>query len=117
MTLTALLNRTCTIIRRSESGSTDELGNEIPDEEAVETVCELQQRNRSEQGNQGEVSSTDWLLILPADTDIGTGDAVVVDEEVYEMVGDPWPARNPRTATESHVEASLRRVVGDEDAS
>jgi hypothetical protein len=120
MPLEDLLNRPCTITRRSESGTIDDYGNDIPDEETVETVCELQQRTRltdGEPAGQGELSDTRWLLVLPAGTDIRTGDTVEVDGQVYEMFGDPWPARNPRTQEESHVECNLRRTAGTGDAS
>lgn len=120
MPLSDLLNRPCTITRRSQSGTTDDYGNDIPAETTVETVCELQQRDRradSEPDLAGELSDTLWLLVLPAETDIDTGDVVEVDGLVYEMFGDPWLARNPRTGEESHVECTLRRTASAEDAS
>jgi hypothetical protein len=117
MSLAQLLNRPVTIISRSDSGETDELGNEIPTETAIETVGELQQRQRDEPGAQGEFSETTWLLVLPTGTEIDTGDAVVIDGRIYELVGDPWAARNPRTQTESHVEATVRRAAGEEAGS
>lgn len=111
--LAQLLNRPCTILRRSESGSEDDYGNEIPDEQQVETVCELQQRSRQEPGNEGELSDTSWLAIFPAGTELDTGDGLLVDDQKYEMVGDPWIARNPRTRAVSHVEATLRRTESE----
>lgn len=115
--LAQLLNTPCTLILRSASGSTDELGNEIPSETPVDTVCELQQKMRSEGGDEGEVSETDWLIILPAGTQVRTGDAALVGEYEYEMIGDPWHVRNPRIELESHVEITARRVAGSEDVS
>lgn len=115
--LSTLLNRPCTITRRSFGDEVDERGDYIATESAVETVCELQQKQRSEPEDQGELSDTTWLLILPAGTAIDTGDAVTMTDtgEEFEMVGDPWPARNPRTRAESHVEATVRRTAGDLD--
>lgn len=115
--LSTLLNRPVTITRNLPSADEDEYGNEIPDEETVETVGELQQTRRDEPSDSGEVSRTTWLLVLPAGTDIRTGDSVDVDGERYELTGDPWPARNPRTRAESHVEATLIRTVGGEETS
>ena len=117
MPLSTLLNRPCTIIRRSESEDLDAHFNPILEEVEVQTVCELQQQRRDEPGDHGELSDTRWLLILPAGTAIDTGDGVVVDGDTYEMVGDPWPARNPRTQEESHIEATLRRTAGEETGS
>lgn len=112
MSLSKLLNRTCTLILRDLSGTVDDYGNPVPSERTITTVCELQQRQRTEPGDQGEVSDTTWLLVLPAGTTIDTGDAVEVAGERYELVGAPWPARNPRTGLESHVEATVRRTAG-----
>lgn len=117
MSLTELLNRPMTLVRRSASGDIDESGDEIQTEEQVEVVGELQQQQRDEPGSQGEFSSTKWLLILPAGTAIDTGDQVVCDGQVYEVVGDPWAARNPRTEAEHHVEATLKRTAGEETGS
>jgi hypothetical protein len=112
MTLAALLNRPCTIIRRVFEGDLDDYGNEIPTEITVAAVCELQQRQRSEDTDRGEVSATSWLLVLPAGTEIGSGDSIVIDGEVYELDGDPWEARNPRTRQPSHIEATVVRTAG-----
>lgn len=118
MPLATLLNRPCTIFRRSPSGSKDDYGNAILTETAVETVCEIQQRSRTEEDDQGELSDTLWLGIFPGETVLRTGDEVRVEGiGNFELVGDPWPARNPRTQVEEHVEATLRRTVGDEEGS
>lgn len=119
MTLAALLNLPVTITRRVETDELDEFGNQLDDEQAVETVGELQQRQSNEPAGAGEVSIGDFLLILPAGTQLTTGDRVTVDGQAYEVVGDPWRARNPRTRQFSHVQATVRRTAaaGDEGAS
>lgn len=112
--LNQLLNRAC-IIEARIPGGRDEYNNETDTVVEVETVCELQQRQRTEVSSTGgrtEVSSTEWLLVLPAGTDLSTGDAVVVDGDRYEVIGEPWQARNPRTSQMSHVEATLKRTSG-----
>lgn len=120
MSLAKLLTRPCTITVRSHSGNQDAYGNDIPAETTVQTVCELQQLTRltdAEPAGQGEFSDTRWLLVLPAGTEIRTGDTVEVDGHAYEMFGDPWPVRNPRTGRDSHVQATVRRTAGSEEAS
>lgn len=118
MPLEQLLNRPCTLLLRDSTGDKDDYGNEkTGDPTEVETVCELQQQRRDEQDDQGETSDTTWLVILPAGTEIDTGDAIQIDGYVYELVGAPWRARNPRTQAESHVEATARRAAGAENAS
>lgn len=110
----ALLNRPVTIIRQTAGDVTDDYGNPIPGVEEVATVGELQQRKRDEQADH-DASVTDWLLVLPAGTVVDTDDAVLVDGRRYEVVGDPWNVRNPRTGRESHVEATVRRAAGAGD--
>jgi hypothetical protein len=112
--LSQLINRECVLLRRS-AGATDELGNDIQSDDAVDTVVELQQRQSDEHDN--TVSDTDWIAFFLPDEDVRSGDAVVVDGFKYEVVGDPWEARNPRTQAASHIEAGLRRTAGSEDAS
>jgi hypothetical protein len=116
MSLSTLINKPCEIERRSLSADTDRYGNYLNTTTIVATVCELQQRIRKEPGEEGELSDTIWRAFFPAGTPIDTSDAVVVDDIVYEVVGDPWQARNPRTQTLSHVEATLRKT-GDSTAS
>lgn len=115
MTLSTLVTRPCTIVRRLESVNTDDYGNEIPDTEEASTSCELQQIARTEPEMEGELSDTRWLAIFPAGTDLQTNDAVIVDTLKYELEGDPWMVRNPRTGSDSHVEATLCRTAGAED--
>lgn len=117
MSLTNLITRPCTIVQRRESGTTDAYGNDVPAETSIETVCELQQQRRAEQDDQGELSDTTWQAFFLPSEDIRGGDILIVDGVEYEMFGDPWEARNPRTRVVSHVEATLRRVAGSEDAS
>jgi hypothetical protein len=107
--LTNLLNLPCSIERRVASGE-DDYGNDTQTVTWAETVCELQQRQRDEPGEMGETSATDWRLYLPAGTDIDTSDTVIVNDQIFEVVGDPWQARNPRTRQQSHVEATVRRT-------
>lgn len=113
--LSHLLTRECTIVRRTPSGDTDDYGNDIPAETTTVTVCELQQTQRTEGADAGETSATTWLLILPANTLLDTSDSVSVSGHEYELVGDPWTARNPETGVDHHLEATVQRVAGAED--
>ncbi len=115
MSLAALLNRPVTIIRRTESGDVDAYGNTVYDEAMVDVLGELQQIRRDEPGGEGETSDTKWALFLPAGTALSTRDIVLVEDEEYEVIGEPWSARNPLEQALSHVEATLRRVAGAGD--
>jgi len=110
-----LLTLPATIVRRSSDGTIlDIYGNEIPSETRLNTVCELQQQRRTEEGD--AVAVGDFVLFLPPDTLLDTNDVVIVDGRQYEVIGPPWYARNPRTGQQHHVECSLRRTSGEEAA-
>jgi hypothetical protein len=111
--LADMLNRPCTITRRVDEGDTDEYGNPMATLHDLETVCELQQQTRGE--NDEDISATTWRLILPAGTHVSTRDTITVDGEEFEVTGDPWPARNPRTRVVSHIEATVERRAGAGD--
>jgi hypothetical protein len=106
------LRRHVTIQHRSESGIFDIYGSDIPDKGEYNTMGELQQRSREEE--ESAISRTNWVLFLPGDTPIDTNDVVKIDNEEFEVIGDPWHAFNPRTGQIEHVEVSLRRTSGEE---
>ena len=116
--LSQLINRPCVIHRRLDTGTTDDYGNLIPDTLDVAAVCELQlrtSRGDNEPDRLGELSDTDWVAYFLPGTVINTGDTLEVDGQRYEMVGEPWHARNPRTQQASHIEAFLRRTASTGD--
>lgn len=117
MSITSLINRTCTIVSRSAGGDVDEYGGEVLTETSTTTVCELQQRRADERELQGESSDDRWIAFLNPDEEIETADILIVDGQKFEVVGDPWVARNPRTRENSHIEVQLRRTAGSEDGS
>jgi hypothetical protein len=120
--LAQLINRPCTITHKSVGTETDRYGNEIPATEEIETVCEVQQSVRSlagrasEPATEGELSDTEWMGAFLADTALGSADTVNVPGlGGFEVVGEPWPARNPRTGVVVFVQAALHRTVGPDE--
>lgn len=111
MSLTSLINHDATIIRRTP-GDFDDFSNEKADESSEAILCELQQRARTEPGDSGELSDTEWVAFFLPDAEVHGDDVLVVDGQRYEFVGEPWLARNPRTQAPSHIEGSLRRTAG-----
>lgn len=113
MTLTTLINRPCTITHRTWDGAADRYGSKLPVETDVVTVCELQQRQRNERDDAGETIDSSWLLVLLPETVIAAGDTVsVVGDGEFEVHGEPWVSRNPRTQIVSHIEATVKRAAG-----
>jgi hypothetical protein len=115
VSLAALLSRPCTITTRTAGETVNAYGDLVTEDVTVETVCELQQRQRSEDDVAGEIAQSGWLLILPAGTTVTSGAKVTVDEESFEVVGEPWPVRNPRTGATSHIEAGVERAASTGD--
>lgn len=112
MPLSALLNRPCTIIRRTPSVTHDIYGNDVPTESTVDTVCEIQQTQRTEPPTAAELGVTTYDVWLPIGTALGTGDALVVAGREYELIGDPWVADSGSAAVH-HVAATVRRTAGE----
>lgn len=113
MSTERLINRSCTVIRREASDEVTPYGDKVRDEVSVSTRCELQQRGRGE--GEDDISDTRWLAIFLPSEKIHAGYALIVDGETYEVEGEPWRARNPRTQVVSHIEATVRRTGGQGD--
>jgi hypothetical protein len=113
VSLTALMNQACTVIRRETSVDRDDYGDEIREEVATATVCELQQTSSTEPGD--EVAETSFRVFLPATTNIDQDDSIVIDGHTYEVTGVPDLVRNPRTKADSHIEVAVRRAAGADD--
>lgn len=121
MSLTSLINRPCVLVRRVSTDEVDEYGRALTREIRIEAVCELQRISRKtvdeEAGAYGELSDTLWKLFLLPGFDLRTSDVIEVDGVRYELVSDPWDARNPRSGAMSHIEAVVRRTAASEDGS
>lgn len=111
MSLTGLLNQSCTITTRTDAATKDRYGNPDQTESATTTVCYAEQRTRTETSDgKGEVQQEQWLVMLPAGTTVNGLDKITVGSLVLEVTGPPWTVRNPRTQSESHVECTCRKA-------
>lgn len=110
MNVERLLTRDCMIVHRT-TGTTDDYGNEIPGEALIDTRCYCEQRRSTEPAGVGERASTDWLVVLPADTTVTVADKVRIDGTLeLEVIGDPWPAHDPWAGQTSHIELLARET-------
>jgi hypothetical protein len=113
---TDLINKPCTLVRRLASADEDELGNEVPAEDPLDTVCELQMNRSEEPVGAGEAAISTWTFYFPPGTAIRTGDAVEVDGfGEFEFVGDGWDAKtgSPKVW---HVEVQAKQTEPEERA-
>lgn len=113
MSIAALINRPCTLFRQVE-GAPDDYGDPmITFDEGTETVCELQGQpglRSTREGAELQLETTRWVIYLPAGTELAGGDYLMVDEERYDLEGDPDEVRNPRTRQEGYVMVRARRT-------
>lgn len=108
---TSLMDRTATLTRVVEAVSRDEY-NDVEHTETTSTVaCWFHQRSMAEQTAVGQVAVGTAVFYLPAATVIGKADRLTFDGVVYEVVGDPKKAHNPRTSSDSHIEAEVRSIT------
>jgi hypothetical protein len=113
----SLIGTPCVIVRRVAGEEIDDYGDPVATEELVETVCELQQRQRDEPEAEGEFGVSRWEAFFPVNTEIDTTDGLIVEPHgEFEVIGNPWNA-NQGSAAVNHVVATLRRVGDVEEAS
>lgn len=72
----------------------------------------LEQRTSAEHEQDRDTTTADWTCYLPAGTTIGPTDRVVYGALRFEVVDNPWPVWNPRTAQVHHIEVQLRTEAG-----
>lgn len=55
---------------------------------------------------------TDLVVVLPYDADVTARDRIKIRGQVHEIVGDPFPVKNPFTGWTPGTEVHVGRVVG-----
>ena len=108
MSLATFINQPCTIVQRT-ADTVDTFGDQSKTETSTAALCELQPVKESEVEG-GNIGVTTWRLYLAGEVDLNADDAVIVDSESYELVGDAIPRRNSRTGEVDYTEAVVRRV-------
>lgn len=105
------LGQTCVIASRTAGTTLDAYGNSLAGTTLGTVSCEIQQVRRSEPGEQGEFSVTEWTGFFPSGTVVDTSDLVTESSlGTFEVIGDPWDA-NLGSAAVNHVETSLKKAA------
>jgi hypothetical protein len=116
VSVTQLINRPCTLILRGSSEEADDFGDEVHEEQEIETVWELQQQSAGE--SEEGVSETAWIAFFRPDEELAAVDAIRdPDLGRFELDGDPWPVRSPWTQQKSHIEVQVRRSSAQAEGS
>ncbi len=114
MSLSVFISQPCTIITRGV-GTIDQYGDIVKAETETATLCELQPSGSSSSPSESEVEGgnigvTKWRLYLEGGVSLNADDAILVDGETYELVGDAEVRRNSRTGLDEYTVAHVRRV-------
>lgn len=107
----AQINHACTIIQRTADVA-DTYGDLSKTETTTDAVCELQplpSTGRSEVEG-GNLTETLFNLYLDGLVALNADDAVIIDSETYELVGDSAPRRDPQTQSVLYTKCVVRRL-------
>jgi len=109
-----LLRIDCTVTHVTvDEDDRDEMGN--PTEVTTTTTYKgwhWQSTSREETGNAETVQDEHNLALeLAAAGNVDAGDRVEIDGITWEIDGEPWQARNPRTLRLEYVQAKIVRSV------
>lgn len=111
MSIERMMSIACTVVSQVDTEEKDRYGDPVTESVEVETRCALQQFQREEHQQAGEVSDALWNLYLPFGTVIGSSAVIRTDGRDYEVTGEPWQAREGSRSM-WHVEALVRRRAG-----
>ncbi len=104
------INRDCTIISRT-ADTADTYGDLTKTETQSAALCELQPvavgRGEIEGGN---LTETLFNLYLSGSYALNADDAILIDAETYELVGDAAPRRDPQSQTVLYTKCVVRRL-------
>lgn len=107
-----LMTEACTITNRStEPNPSDPYGNDEIVETTTSSVCYRHQRDGGEDTVQADWQIQHEGIWLPATVVLDGSSMVTVAGDVYELIGPPKRAYNPRTRQVSHYECTGRRVT------
>lgn len=104
----SMLTQPCTVLVQQPPADDYDATPTAPVE--VETVCHLEQTQTNE-GFEGQAEVSEWRAFLPGTVTLRGQDRLEIDGTTFELAGDPWPVRNARLGTVSHLEVRLRRLA------
>lgn len=108
MSVIGLMTQPCTVLQ--EQPSVDDYDSTPTTPLELETVCHLEQTAATE-GFEGEAEESEWRAFLPGSVDLRGQDRIEIGGSMFELAGDPWPVRNARLGTISHLEVRLKRLA------
>ncbi len=109
MSLATFISQPCIIITRSADAA-DTFGDLSKTETQTDALCELQPTGAPREVEGGNIGETTWRLYLEGAVALNADDAIIVNGEHYELIGDAEVRRNSRTGLDEYTAAIVRRV-------
>ncbi len=103
------INRVCMIISRTADVA-DTFGDITKTESTTDAICELQPLPGRSEVEGGNLTETLFNLYLSGMVALNADDAVIIDSETYELVGDSAPRRDPQTQQVLYTKAVVKRL-------
>lgn len=106
-----LINLDGVLTKVTQDGAADPYNTPTATTTTAAVKCWYQQTSSSENTADTNQQTQTHDLFFRAGTDVTGFDSLAVDGFTFQILGPPWPAKNPRTQIVSHVEARGRQVV------
>lgn len=106
-----LMIYTGTLTRVAQTGTEDRYGDPTEETETETVKCWLYQTDQSEATAESNSQLAGADLWLPAGTDPTGLDRITVDGTIWQFIGPPVKAMNPRTGVVSHIETKVRTAT------
>jgi hypothetical protein len=105
--------QTVTLIRRIVSGTDPEYGNDLYSETREDVaLCVIAPANSSETFSFTEQTDDTVMVYLPTGTDVSYLDAVLINGDKYEVMGNAQSFISPFSGHNSPVQVRVNRVTG-----
>jgi hypothetical protein len=109
--VSGLIRVPCTVHHINADGGADEYGNPTVGETVTDERCWLAQQVRNEPATDNVLLEAErWAMYFESSVVLDASDRVDVLGETYEVVGPPWPVRDPLFPNRvDHIEATVER--------
>ena len=105
-----LLSKTATITHTASS-TVDAMGRPVASTTVASVPCAFRHRLANDSLNGGVITTDETTFYFDPSAILAPGDLITVDGDTYEVVSDPFPQTNFRTASVHHLEVRGRKRV------
>ena len=105
-----LLSKTVTITHTS-STTVDAMGRPVPTAATSDVPCAFKHRLANDILTGSTIATDETTFYFDPSTVITLGDLITLDGDTYEVVSDPFPQTNFRTAATHHLQVRGRKRV------